>query len=152
MPETNNSQRRYSDDAKRMGISEKTIFEHDMNGGVLRLIELLNKGKSLEKAKSLIGTRQEDEDECCLSDFSEFILLSSIQEWMDQNRETTKTHPQSFRLSTEQIRFALVEAISEKSLALKIDRLEFSEFNALIMGVRKKQQSVLEKYRSELEK
>lgn len=151
MPETNNCQKRYSDNAKELGINEKIIFAHDVNGSVLRIIELLNNGKSLEEAKKLIGTRKNDETEHCLGIFSEFILLNSLQEWLNQNKEISKSFVQSFKLNTEQIRLALVDGICEKELSDRLDGLDFAEFNALIIGIRKKQQLILEKYRKQLQ-
>ena len=137
--------RRFSDVAATKGVPPETIYEHDLAGATLKVIQLFNKSVPCDQIGNHIGKRQNpvfgEDLENRLSSDAKHRLLELFDEAISKIDDVRKDVTRSFKINSEAIRLVILDGL-EKSpansrLYAKIHGLSFDAFNQVIVYSRK---------------
>lgn len=144
--------KRFSETADECRLGNDGTYHYDINGAVLRLLESLNSGLSMNKAKESIGGRFKDDDsEESLADTAEGFLFFSIKQTMRNIVDSPKKAdiPKAYVLNTESIRLAIINRLEkngEEEFAKEINLIPYEHFKTIMTVLVYRQRTLLQKY------
>jgi hypothetical protein len=142
---SNTQNRRFADIAAEKGVDSEKIYEHDLAGASLKVLQLLGKSSSYDQVNSKIGKRRnpvfgEDLENRLPSD-AKHKLLELFNEAIGRIDEVRKEVTRSFKINSEVIRLAIIEGLENSNgqsrLCAEIGNLSSDNFNQAVVFVEK---------------
>lgn len=140
-PELNN--RRFSDKALKNRIPSTVIYEHDLTGATLKMLQLFNKNVPCDQVDEYIGKRHNpafgEYLESKLSSDAKHNLLGLLDEATSKIDDVRRDITRSFKINSEMIRLVILEELKSPQnsrLHSEINTLSSDAFNQVVMYAR----------------
>jgi len=137
--------RRFADIAVEKGIDPAKIYERDLAGATLKVLQLFNASTPYNQVCNHIGKRHDpvfgEDLENRLSSDAKRKLLELFNEAIGRIDEVRKEVTRSFKINSEAIRLAITEGLESLSgqsrLCSEIGNLSSDSFNQTVVFVEK---------------